>query len=142
MVYLIKCKYMNKVKIIANIAKVYSPNGLEDFQHEEIDGVIFRHTDVGILFNQQRLNKLNPMAIQKFVDNIRAAKPDIKAPDNVLRKVVKSRYIQSMADLNNYSRIIEREMDELIKDAEQRAAAEEAAKETTSVEPSNTPANE
>lgn len=133
---------LDRKKTIANIAKVYSPNGLESFQHEEIDGVVFRHTDIGILFNQQRLNKLNPMSIQKFVDNIRAAKPDIKAPDNVLRKVVKSRYIQSMADLNNYSRVIERELDSLIKDAEERAAMEEAAKETSSVEPSNTPTNE
>ncbi|UPW41797.1 hypothetical protein [Peromfec virus RodF7_7] len=129
----------------SKVVKTYVPNGLEDFQFEEVDGVLYRHTDVGIIFNQERLKKLNPMALDTFVQNLKKQSPNPDVSDDVLKKVVKSRYCQSITDIQNYSRAIEREFDSIMEQAkteQERAALAESLESNNSSNNSNTENNE
>lgn len=120
----------------------YQSDGLEDLQHEvDPDGVVTRRSDVSVLLNQKLLEKRNvsPLAIQNFVDAFRKKSTNDllkNQPDNVLMEVVRSRYIQSPADVWRYNYTIEHDLVGLEEDIQRVVKErEEQAKESTVEEP-------
>lgn len=91
------------------------PDGLEELQHDFDDrGICTRRSDIAVFLNQKLLDKkkVSPLAIQNFVDAFRkkTSSDYLKnQPDNVLMEVVRSRYIQSPADVYRYNQIIEQD---------------------------------
>lgn len=127
----------------SRITVLYSPDGMEDILHEEmsVSGDIVRRSDVSILLNQKLLENrsISPLALQKFADRLRnSSSSDLLKgqPDSVLMDVVKSRYIQSPADVYKYNLTIERDLAHLEDDVQ------EYVKQQNEVQPSNTPQNE
>ena len=114
---------------------------LDDFYHETIEtsekeSVTFITTDISLLFNQQRLMQASPLALDRLVNNLKSAKPDaLKGyTDEQLASAVKSRYIQSAADMQDYMRSIMMNMDDEIQ-AVQAKAMEIQAQQAASSQP-------
>lgn len=106
---------------VDTISITTQPTELDDFYHEEIEvapkeTVTFITTDISLLFNQQRLMQASPMAIDRLVQNLKSSRPDsLKGvPDDQLAAAVKSRYIQSAADMQEYVRSVSMNMDDEI----------------------------
>lgn len=84
-----------------------------------------------VLFNQERLEQLSPMAIQKWIDQMNHAgnselkKIKEKLTDDQLVDLVRSRYIQHPADLQAYMEACNADMEKLQSDlAEAQKQAE------------------
>lgn len=118
-----------KVKsgVDARIAVFYQSDGLEDLQHEFVDcgkkSLMVRRSDVSVLLNQKLLDKRNisPLALQRFADSLRSASSSelLKGQsDEVLSSVIKSRYVQSPADVYRYNCTIERDLLNLEEDVQ------------------------
>jgi hypothetical protein len=128
------------------ISIITQPTELDDFYHEvvelsEKESVTFITTDISLLFNQQRLMQASPMALDRLVRNLKSARPDsLKGfTDDQLISAVKSRYIQSAADMQEYMRSVMMSTDEELQ-AIQAAAAELKAQQETSSPDSSDPA--
>lgn len=113
------------------IARTASP--VDSFLIEEVErkpGVktTFIVNDIGILFNQQRLMQLNPMLLQKWLGVARKSSVDTSnLSDDDLIKYMKSRYVQSPADVLSWSRYLQNEIDTVVADAVAKKKAEEEA---------------
>jgi hypothetical protein len=125
------------------ISIITQPTELDDFYHEVIEisekeSVTFITTDISLLFNQQRLMQASPMALDRLVRNLKSARPDsLKGfTDDQLISAVKSRYIQSAADMQEYMRSVMMSTDEELQ-AIQVAAAELKAQQETSSQDSS-----
>jgi hypothetical protein len=125
------------------ISIITQPTELDDFYHEVIEisekeSVTFITTDISLLFNQQRLMQASPMALDRLVRNLKSARPDsLKGfTDDQLISAVKSRYIQSAADMQEYMRSVMMSTDEELQ-AIQAAAAELKAQQETSSQDSS-----
>lgn len=108
-----------------------TPSPLDNFQTEVLEKregkkVIFVTSDVALLFNQQRLMQLNPMILDQLVGNLRQAKPDSKLSDEQLIGALKSRYIQSNADVYAWTRAVQADLENTISSIEAEAAAQAA----------------
>lgn len=90
-------------------------------------------SDVDLLFNQQRLDKMNRTALldqlqgNQFRQDPVLSELRSKVPDEYILKFVKSRYIQSPSELRNWSAYLERTYSAELASAEAAAAAAAAA---------------
>lgn len=69
------------------------------------DGVITRCSDVNYLFHQMHLDKLNPISLQYYVDQLRAPSgPNYFAnfTDEQIFATIKSRYCNTFSDVKRY----------------------------------------
>lgn len=121
------------------ISIVTQPTELDDFYHEivkfsEKESVTFITTDISLLFNQQRLMQASPLALDRLVNNLKSARPDaLKGfTDDQLASAVKSRYIQSAADMQDYMRSVMMNTDEEIQAIQAKSAEIQAQQETSS----------
>lgn len=108
-----------------------TPSPLDEFQTETLSvgkdrEIMFITSDVAILFNQQRLMNLNPAVIQELTQNMKRQKPNMNLTDEQLFGALKSRYIQSNADIYAWSRAIQADLDGTISSIEAEAAAQAA----------------
>lgn len=130
---------------VDSISIITQPTELDDFYHETIEtsekeSVTFITTDISLLFNQQRLMQVSPLALDRLVNNLKSAKPDVLKgyTDEQLASAVKSRYIQSAADMQDYMRSIMMNMDDEIQVIQAKAMeiqAQQAASSQPPVEP-------
>lgn len=121
------------------ISIVTQPTELDDFYHETIEvsekeSVTFITTDISLLFNQQRLMQASPLALDRLVNSLKSARPDsLKGfTDDQLASAVKSRYIQSAADMQEYMRSVMMNTDEEIQAIQAKAAEIQAQQEASS----------
>ena len=121
------------------ISIITQPTELDDFYHEvvevsEKESVTFITTDISLLFNQQRLMQASPMALDRLVKNLKSTRPDsLKGfTDDQLISAVKSRYIQSAADMQEYMRSVMMSTDEELRAIQEKAAEIRAQQETPS----------
>ena len=108
-----------------------TPSSLDEFQTETLSvgkdrEIMFITSDIAILFNQQRLMNLNPAVIQELTQNMKRQKPNMNLTDEQLLGALKSRYIQSNADIYAWSRSIQADLDGTISSIEAEAAAQAA----------------
>lgn len=107
-----------------------TPAPLDEFQTETLEtpngNIMFITSDIAVLFNQQRLMQLSPMVLEQMVSNMKKAKPDLKLSDEQLIGALKSRYIQSNADLYAWTRAVQADLDNTISSIEAEAAAQAA----------------
>ena len=116
-------------KTALRVAIMRTPSPLDDFQTEVLktgknEEVLFITSDIAVLFNQQRLMNLNPAVIQELTQNMKRQKPNMKLSDEQLFGALKSRYIQSNADIYAWSRSIQADLDSTISSIEAEAAAQ------------------
>lgn len=121
------------------ISIITQPTELDDFYHETVEvseneSVTFITTDISLLFNQQRLMQASPLALDRLVNNLKSARPDsLKGfTDGQLAAAVKSRYIQSAADMQEYMRSVMMNTDEEIQSIQAKAAEIQAQQEASS----------
>lgn len=121
------------------ISIITQPTELDDFYHETVEvsekeSVTFITTDISLLFNQQRLMQASPLALDRLVNNLKSARPDpLKGfTDDQLASAVKSRYIQSAADMQEYMRSVMMNTDEEIQSILAKAAEIQAQQELSS----------
>lgn len=121
------------------ISIVTQPTELDDFYHEVIEvsekeSVTFITTDISLLFNQQRLMQASPLALDRLVNNLKSARPDaLKGfTDDQLASAVKSRYIQSSADMLEYMRSVMMNTDEEIQAIQAKVEEIQVQKESSS----------
>lgn len=121
------------------ISIVTQPTELDDFYHEIVEvsdkeSVTFITTDISLLFNQQRLMQASPLALDRLVNNLKSVRPDsLKGfTDEQLAASVKSRYIQSAADMQEYMRSVMMNTDEEIQAIQAKAAEIKAQQEASS----------
>lgn len=121
------------------ISIVTQPTELDDFYHETVEvsekeSVTFITTDISLLFNQQRLMQASPLALDRLVNNLKSARPDpLKGfTDDQLASAVKSRYIQSAADMQEYMRSVLMNTDDEIQAIRAKAAEIQAQEEASS----------
>lgn len=107
-----------------------TPSPLDEFQTETLEtpngDIMFITSDIAVLFNQQRLMQLSPMVLEQMVSNMKKAKPDLNLSDEQLFGALKSRYIQSNADLYAWTRAVQADLDNTISSIEAEAAAQAA----------------
>lgn len=108
-----------------------TPSPLDEFQTETLSvgkdrEIMFITSDIAILFNQQRLMNLNPAVVQELTQNMKRQKPNMNLTDEQLFGALKSRYIQSNADIYAWSRAIQADLDGTISSIEAEAAAQAA----------------
>lgn len=107
-----------------------TPSSLDEFQTETLEtpngDIMFITSDIAVLFNQQRLMQLSPMVLEQMVSNMKKAKPDLNLSDEQLFGALKSRYIQSNADLYAWTRAVQADLDNTISSIEAEAAAQAA----------------
>lgn len=126
---------------------VYVFNGSFDVKHTKVpvqdrlmqlstveckDGSITISTDISLIFNQQRLeNKLTASELREYIRRYTPNKSVYTAQldDDTLLSTLKSRHIQSLAELRSWAEYCMENYDSLIKDAEEKArlAAAQAA---------------
>lgn len=89
-------------------------------------------SDVDLLFNQQRLDKMNRTALLDQLQGAQFTQDPVlselrnKVPDEYILKFVKSRYIQSPSELRNWASYLERTYSTELADAQAAAAAADA----------------
>ena len=127
---------------VDKISITTQPTELDDFYHETVElseneSVTFITTDISLLFNQQRLMQVSPMALDRLVSNLKTMHPDsLKGfTDSQLASAVKSRYIQSAADMQDYMRSVMSDIDNEVESIQAKAAEIRAQQESTSQEP-------
>lgn len=107
-----------------------TPSPLDMFQTETLEtpngDIMFITSDIAVLFNQQRLMQLSPMVLEQMVSNMKKAKPDLELSDEQLVGALRSRYIQSNADVYAWTRSVQADLDNIISSIEAEAAAQAA----------------
>lgn len=107
------------------------------------DGSIVVSTDISLIFNQQRLeNKLTASELREYIQRYTPNKSVYTAQldDETLLNTLKSRHIQSLSEMRAWTEYCMENYDSLIKEAEEKArvaaeekaAVEQAASDTSS----------
>lgn len=96
------------------------------------DGSIVVSTDISLIFNQQRLeNKLTASELREYIQRYTPNKSVYTAQldDDTLLSTLKSRHVQSLSEMRAWTEYCMENYDSLIKEAEEKAriAAEEKA---------------
>lgn len=121
---------LEEPKAASKVHVLRTPSPLDEFQTEVVDTgkkkIMFITSDIAVLFNQQRLMNLNPAVIQELTQNMKRQKPNMNLTDEQLFGALKSRYIQSNADIYAWSRAIQSDLDGTISSIEAEAAAQAA----------------
>lgn len=138
---------------ILRVTNMRVPSVIEDFNisvTEPIHGttpVMKVQTDVYMLFNQQRLDKMTTEALINYLSNYTAHDDGLaairnKLTDAQLSQFVKSRYIQSPSELkawssylmSNYDQIVA-DLNDLIAQQQAKEAANQQAQQTQTPAP-------
>lgn len=128
---------------VSRVTNMRVPSVIEDFNisvTEPIHGttpVMKVQTDVYMLFNQQRLDKMTTEALINYLSNYTAHDDGLaairnKLSDAQLSQFVKSRYIQSPSELKAWSSYLMSNYDQVVADLNDQIAqqqAKEAAKQ-------------
>ena len=111
-----------------------TPCCMDEFYQEEIESVTgnscYRNTtDVSLLFNQQRLDRMTLENFSNYLDKLAAAPASPltsirqKMSDSQLLQFVKSRYIQSKSELMAYTSYLMAQSDEIRQALESQSSA-------------------
>lgn len=135
----------------------YTFNGSFDAKHTKVpvqdklmqlatfkdkDGSITVSTDISLIFNQQRLeNKLTASELREYIQRYTPNKSvyTTQLDDETLLNTLKSRHIQSLSEMRAWAEYCMENYDSLIKEAEEKArvsAEEKAAAESVAAESS------
>ena len=105
------------------------------FQEYEIDGEksVRCSSDIYMLFNQQRLDRMSKERLVSYFDNLSVNEPKMrelrsKLSDDQLCSFVKSRFIQSPSELMAWSQYLMSSQDEMIAAAAAEQQTEQPAK--------------
>lgn len=105
------------------------------FERLEVNGeeVVTLTSDIYMLFNQQRLDKMSKDRLLAYFENLSANEPKMrelrsKLSDDQLCSFVKSRFIQSPSELMAWSQYLMSSQDELIAAAAAEQQTEQPAK--------------
>ena len=111
------------------------------FERLEVNGneVVTLTSDIYMLFNQQRLDRMSKDRLLAYFENLSVTDPKMselrsKLSDDQLCSFVKSRFIQSPSELMAWSQYLMSSQDEMIA----AAAAEEQAEQSASYEVNQT----
>ena len=94
------------------------------------DGSVTISTDISLIFNQQRLeNKLSAGELREYIQRYTPNRSVYTAQldDDTLLNTLKSRHIQSLSEMRAWAEYCMENYDSLIKEAEERAAADAKA---------------
>lgn len=96
--------------------------------------------DISLLIDQQKLMSFNPSAVQAVIGEFRNSSSPLSdalkdIPDEDILSTVKSRYIQSVGDMSNWSRSLQRSIDDTLKDIKERYEAAKAAQDAPPAAP-------
>ena len=121
---IVHCKRSQKLerdesKLMFSVTNLRQPSLVEDFYkqsfaapHGSCDAVAFR-TDVYMLFNQDRLDRMTQSQLSTWLDNQAPTDGLIslrnQLSDSQLHQFIKSRYIQSPSELKAWSAYLESE---------------------------------
>lgn len=104
------------------------------FERLEVNGeeVVTLTSDIYMLFNQQRLDKMTKDRLLAYYENLSVNEPKMrelrsKLTDDQLCSFVKSRFIQSPSELMAWSQYLMSSQDELIAAAAAEQATEQSA---------------
>lgn len=123
-----------KVRVVDIKTSVYrSVLPYEDlYVRDNGNGSVTILSDVDLLFNQQRLDKMNRTALLDQLQGAQYTQDPVlselrnKVPDEYILKFVKSRYIQSPSELRNWAAYLERTYSTELADAQAAAVAADA----------------
>lgn len=106
----LKCTELREPSVVDEFHRdsIFNENGEESVSFSD---------PIYILFNQQRLNKLGTSATQAFFDSLESksdalAELRTKCSDDDLMKMVKSRHLQSPAEILAWCRYMEQNVDD------------------------------
>lgn len=121
--YLDKSQSNNVNSAVLSGSEFVEPSPLHDFMFQEIDcdgkKSIRVTSDIHMLFNQQRLDKLTRTQLVEYFDNLSVSEPKMsdlrkKMTDDQLCSFVKSRFIQSPSELMAWSQYLMSSQDAMI----------------------------
>lgn len=122
-------------------AIIREPSVVDEFYHEkcqpaddDLEAVCIVDP-IHVLFNQQRLDNLGPTAVKSFLDSLVPQSNDLselrsKCSDDDLMKMIKSRHLQSPAEILHWCRYMKQNIDEFNSEVS-KLVAEQQAKETS-----------
>lgn len=134
-----KAQPNNLNSAVMRTTEFLQPSPLDEFMFQEVefDGQksVTLTSDIYMLFNQQRLDKLSREHLIDYFNNLSVQQPKFselrsKLTDNQLISFVKSRFIQSPSELMAWSNYLMASQDELIA----AVAAEQQVQQDNSVE--------
>lgn len=117
------------------LSSFYNPSAIDSFLHYEHKAPFARRksirmtSDIYMLFNQQRLDRMTQTALIDHFNSMAATSPSLSAlksrlTDNQLLALVKSRYVQSPSELLNWSRYLntlaDSELQKIVQAAQQQ----------------------
>lgn len=126
---------------VSRVSSMRMPSVIEEFNivySSPIHGttpVMKVQTDVYMLFNQERLDKMTTEALVNYLSNYTAKDDGLseirsKLTDEQLSQFVKSRYIQSPSELKSWSSYLMSNYDTLVSELDAQIAAQKAAQQT------------
>lgn len=134
--YVDKSQPNNVNSAVLSVSEFVEPSPLHDFMFQEIecDGEksIRVTSDIYMLFNQHRLDKLTRVQLVEYFDNLSVSEPKMsdlrkKMTDDQLCSFVKSRFIQTPSELMAWSQYLMSSQDAMIAAAAPAAAPATAA---------------
>lgn len=131
---------------VSRTSNLRVPSVVEDFNvtfSSPIHGtspVMKVQTDVYMLFNQERLDKMTSDALVNYLSNYSGKDDGLsyirsKLNDEQLSQFVKSRYIQSPSELKSWSTYLMANYDTLVSEINSQIAARKAAEAASSTQP-------
>lgn len=117
------------------LSSFYSPSAVDDFMHNkhkpayDTKESIRVTSDIYMLFNQQRLDKMTLQQLAAHFNSMVVREPSLSAlksklSDEQLASIVKSRYIQSPSELLAYSKYLntlgDEQLQAIVADVQQR----------------------
>ena len=108
-----------------------TPQPVDEFRAEVVEypdkSVSVRYvSDLKMFFNQQRLSQLSPQYVQQMLQSAKKSDNSAGLSDEQLIDGLKSRYIQSNADMYAYTRWLNDNIDSVVKDiADKQKAIQE-----------------
>lgn len=102
---------------------------VDEFEDKNGDKVKHFGSDVGLLLIENKFKKLNTFTLDSLVANL---KRDVSSlsnfSDDSILKAVKSRYVQSCADMANYEKYLKNQIDTIIEDVKRNDRIEKMRK--------------
>lgn len=94
--------------------KTTNPDGSESIQHVD---------PIYVLFNQHRLESIGTSAVQHFLDSLQSSNDSLaelrkKCSDDDLMKMIKSKYLQSPAEILAWCRYMDANVEEFNKEVQ------------------------
>ena len=121
--YVDKSQPNNVNSTVLSVSEFVEPSPLHDFMFQEVecDGEtsITITSDIHMLFNQHRLDKLTRAQLVEYFDNLSVSEPKMsdlrkKMTDEQLCSFVKSRFIQTPSELIAWSQYLMSSQDSII----------------------------